>query len=90
LKDKVKIVTLCSSRSISNSTNVEMEVAFVPKGATKTSYVVKIKSNETYYIPIESSYHDYIFVRPADFGYSWSRQGLYWKDIIGRKKNYGI
>jgi hypothetical protein len=88
--NKVKVVTIRSTRRVENNTNVELEVGFFKKGQKKPTYTKKIKPSETFWIPIESAYHDIIFIRPAEFGYYWSRQGLYWKDVIGKKKHNGI
>jgi vacuolar protein sorting-associated protein 13A/C len=84
LEDKIKVVTFRSSKLIENSTNIEIEVAFT--ASTSKPKIVKIPAGKSYPIPIESAYHDSIYVRPADFGYKWSLQGIHWRDLVGKKR----
>lgn len=86
LDDKIKVVTFRSARVILNSTNVEIEIAFSRSASDKKPWVVKVKPGEKFPIPIESSYHDSVYVRPADFGYKWSMQGIHWRDLVGKKR----
>ncbi|KAI8897799.1 hypothetical protein BC833DRAFT_643759 [Globomyces pollinis-pini] len=87
LRDKVKVVTLRSSKLIENGTNIDIELAFAKSGSKKPTTAATIKPGEIFAIPIESSYYDSIFVRPANFGYNWSSQGIYWRDLVGKKRN---
>ena len=86
LQDKVKVVTFRSAKIIENSTKMEIEIAFMRPDHPKMAKTIRILPGKKYPIPIESSYHDSIYVRPADFGYQWSAQGIHWKDLIGRKR----
>jgi vacuolar protein sorting-associated protein 13A/C len=90
LVDKVKVVTFRSGKVIKNSTNIEIEIALTRSTSDKKPRAQRILPGEIYPIPIESAYHDSIYVRPADFGYKWSMQGIHWRDLIGKKRVRGI
>ena len=86
MQDKVKHVTFRSAKIIENSTKIEIEIALFRTNSDGKPKTVRIAPGKKYPIPIESSYHDTIYVRPADFGYKWSMQGINWKDLIGKKR----
>lgn len=90
LKDKVKEVTLQSTKVVENDTNIDIEIACIKNGAPKPQSGVLLKPGDFYPIPIESSHYDSVFVRPAGFGYSWCTQGIYWKDIKNSKKKSSV
>jgi vacuolar protein sorting-associated protein 13A/C len=90
LEDKVKVVTFRSGKVIRNSTKIEIEIAMTRSSSEKKPKAQRILPGEFYSIPIESAYHDSIYVRPADFGYKWSMQGIHWRDLIGKKRVRGI
>jgi vacuolar protein sorting-associated protein 13A/C len=87
MKDKVKEVCIRSNKVIENATNIEIEIGLASRGAKRPKQCVRIKPGDVFPIPIESSFHDFVYVRPADFGYNWSLQGFYWRDMVGKKKN---
>jgi vacuolar protein sorting-associated protein 13A/C len=87
LNQKVKEVCIRSNKVIENATNIEIEIGLAARGAKRPKHVIRIKPGEMFPIPIESAFHDFVYVRPADFGYNWSLQGFYWHDMIGKKKN---
>lgn len=89
LDDKIKIVTFRSGKVIRNSTNIEIEIAMTRSTSDKKPKAHRILPGDFFPIPIESAYHDSIYVRPADFGYKWSMQGIHWRDLVGKKRVKG-
>jgi len=82
LVDNVKVVTFRSAMVVENRTLLPVDVVMVDTNGNMASNVHKIPPGEDYAVPIESSYHHSLRVRPdAGFGYSWSRQQIYWADI---------
>ena len=86
LKDKIKVVTIKSTKSVKNSTNIEIELGLVPKQTNKIREIVRVLPGEEYFLSIESAYNDAIFVRPFNFGYNWSMQSVYWKELTATKR----
>ncbi|KAJ2960621.1 hypothetical protein NQZ79_g4034 [Umbelopsis isabellina] len=82
LVDNVKVVTFRSAMVVENRTLLPVDVVMVDNKGNMASDIHKILPGDDYAVPIESSYHHSLCVRPdAGFGYSWSRQQIYWADI---------
>ncbi|KAJ3171453.1 hypothetical protein HDU88_007532 [Geranomyces variabilis] len=85
LKDNVKVVTFRSAMGVLNSTNVPVDVVVVNSKKQRTSPVTAVKPGESFYVPIEASYHDMIQIRPQEgLGYEWSHDPLFWRDMQNR------
>ncbi|KAI9287283.1 vacuolar protein sorting-associated protein vps13 [Umbelopsis sp. AD052] len=82
LVDNVKVVTLRSAMVVENRTLLPVDVVMVDNKGNMASDIHKIAPGDDYALPIEASYHHSLRVRPdAGFGYSWSRQQIFWADI---------
>lgn len=81
LRDNVKIVTFRSATVLFNATNIPLEVVTINSNGQITSKSLVVNSGEEYSFPIESSFSDRILIRPQGFGYHWSREVLYWKEL---------
>lgn len=82
LVDNVKVVTLRSAMVVENRTLLPVDVVMVDNKGNMASDIHKIAPGDDYAVPIEASYHHSLRVRPdAGFGYSWSRQQIFWADI---------
>ncbi|KAG0173105.1 hypothetical protein DFQ30_008890 [Apophysomyces sp. BC1015] len=83
LIDNVKLVTIRSAAVIENRTLLPIDVAILDRQGRIESSIKKIAPGDDYAIPIESAYHNRFCVRPdAGFGYKWTENALYWKDLI--------
>ncbi|KAJ3072035.1 hypothetical protein HDU98_004400 [Podochytrium sp. JEL0797] len=82
MRKNIKVVTFRSSSVIQNSTGLSVDVMVVNSKGQMTSGVYTLAPGEECCVPIESSYYDRIFVRPQEhFGYNWSTEVLYWRDL---------
>jgi vacuolar protein sorting-associated protein 13A/C len=86
IENKIKVVTVKSTKSIENLSSIELEIGLVPPRGNKVKSVSRLKPGQCYHLDITSAYNDTIFVRPFDFGYHWSTQGIYWKNLTGKKR----
>ncbi|KAI8912336.1 hypothetical protein DFJ77DRAFT_511881 [Powellomyces hirtus] len=85
LKDNVKVVTFRSGMGVRNSTTVPVDVVVVNNKKQRTCPIASIAPGESFYVPIESSYHDMLQIRPQDgLGYDWSNELLFWRDMQKR------
>ncbi|KAJ3031870.1 UNVERIFIED_CONTAM: hypothetical protein HDU68_011629 [Siphonaria sp. JEL0065] len=82
MRQNIKVVTFRSTTVIQNSTGIHVDVMVVNTKGQMTSGVYTLAPGDECCVPIESSYYDRIFVRPQEhFGYNWSTEVLYWKDL---------
>ncbi|TPX68863.1 hypothetical protein SpCBS45565_g02841 [Spizellomyces sp. 'palustris'] len=88
LKDNVKIVTFRSGLELQNDTSVTVDMVVVNSKKQRTTNVTTIVPGEEFYVPIEASYYDMVQVRPHGFGYDWSTEIIFWKDL--QKQNVSL
>ncbi|KAI9340870.1 hypothetical protein BDR26DRAFT_820276 [Obelidium mucronatum] len=82
MRQNIKVVTFRSTTVVQNSTGIHVDVMVVNTKGQMTSGVYTLAPGDECCVPIESSYYDRIFVRPQEhFGYNWSTEVLYWKDL---------
>jgi vacuolar protein sorting-associated protein 13A/C len=81
LRDNVKVVVLRSALVFVNMTEIELEVVTINEAGKITSKVHLIKPGEEFGFGIEASYWDRVLVRPMGFGFHWSREVLYWREL---------
>ncbi|KAJ3227354.1 hypothetical protein HK099_002420 [Clydaea vesicula] len=81
LKDNVKVVTFRSSTALENSTNVTLEVVTINSAGKLTSKIQEVLPGKDYAVPIITSYFDKLLIRPKGFGYHWSKEVLFWKEL---------
>ncbi|KAJ3052099.1 hypothetical protein HK097_006900 [Rhizophlyctis rosea] len=82
LVDNVKVVTLRSATVIRNDTPITIHAMAINAKRQMTCGIYTIAPGEERPIPIENSYSDSIQIRPQEgFGYTWSTEALYWRDL---------
>ncbi|KAJ3110151.1 hypothetical protein HK100_003137 [Physocladia obscura] len=82
MRKNIKVVTFRSTTVVQNSTGISVDVMIVNNKGKLTNGPYTLVPGGEYCVPIESSYYDRIFVRPQEsFGYNWSTDVLYWRDL---------
>lgn len=86
LSDNVKIITLCSTLKIENSTMVPIEMLILDAGSVSNEGIIrKVPPGEECPVPIESAFHARIKLRPdPGFEYDWSTESFHWQDLMRR------
>ncbi|KAI8610486.1 hypothetical protein BC830DRAFT_1069804 [Chytriomyces sp. MP71] len=84
MRNNIKVVTFRSTSVVQNLTGLQVDVMVVNAKGQMTSgiYTFEQVPGDECCVPIESSYSDKIYVRPQEsFGYNWSNEVLFWKDL---------
>ncbi|KAJ3205144.1 hypothetical protein HDU82_005381, partial [Entophlyctis luteolus] len=82
MRKNIKVVTFRSTSVVQNATGIPIDVMVVNANRQVTHGPYTLAPGCDYCVPIEASYYDRIFVRPQEsFGYNWSNDVLYWKDL---------
>jgi vacuolar protein sorting-associated protein 13A/C len=83
--DNVKYITFRSPFLIENNTQIPIEMGILDSQGTHLIKVYKILPGEGQPAPVETAYYQDLVVRPdAGFGYSWSRERLFWRTLLKR------
>ena len=83
--DNVKYITFRSPLLLENKTQIPIEIGVFDVNNGHLSKIEKVPPGESRPAPVGAAYMHSILVRPDQgFGYSWSEEKLYWKDILKR------
>ncbi|KAI8844441.1 hypothetical protein BJ741DRAFT_543605 [Chytriomyces cf. hyalinus JEL632] len=86
MRKNVKVVTFRSTTVVHNLTGLHVDVQIVSGKNRQPLHLFSLAPGEECCVPIESSYYDKIYVRPHEsFGYNWSNEALFWKDLQGEE-----
>jgi vacuolar protein sorting-associated protein 13A/C len=84
-QDNVKCITFRSPLLIENNTQIPVELGIFSPGEGHLLKIEKILPGDARPAPVGSAYLHSIVVRPDQgFGYDWSEERLFWKDLIKR------
>ncbi|KAI5294364.1 hypothetical protein KEM52_004170 [Ascosphaera acerosa] len=84
-EDYVKYITFRSPVLVENNTQIPIEVGVYSPKEGHLLRIEKIPPGESRAAPVGSAYLHSLVVRPDQgFGYEWSSEILYWKDLIRR------
>lgn len=83
--DNVKYITFRSPLQIENNTQIPVEVGvFSPEEGTLLK-IEKIAPGDARPAPVGAAFMHSLVVRPGEgFGYTWSNERLFWKDLLKR------
>jgi vacuolar protein sorting-associated protein 13A/C len=83
--DNVKYITFRSPLLVENKTQIPVELGVFDAQEGHLLKIEKIAPGESRPAPVGAAYLKSLLVRPDQgFGYSWSTESLWWKDLIKR------
>lgn len=83
--DNVKYVTLRSPLLVENQTQIPVELGVYDAPEQSLLKIEKIAPGEARPAPVGAVFEKTLLVRPdSGFGYSWSSETLWWKDLLKR------
>jgi vacuolar protein sorting-associated protein 13A/C len=83
--DNVKYITFRSPLLIENNTQIPVELGVFSPGEGHLLKIEKILPGDARPAPVGSAYLHSVVIRPDQgFGYDWSNEQLFWKDLIKR------
>ncbi|KAM7212439.1 putative vacuolar protein sorting-associated protein [Rhypophila decipiens] len=83
--DNVKYVTLRSPLLVENATDIPVELGLYDAQSGDLLKIEKIAPGESRPAPVGAAYDKSLLVRPdPGFGYKWSNDTLWWKDLLKR------
>ncbi|QKX55761.1 uncharacterized protein TRUGW13939_02859 [Talaromyces rugulosus] len=83
--DNVKYVTFRSPLQLENNTQIPVEMGIFSPDDGHLLKIEKILPGDARPAPVGSAYLHQVVVRPDQgFGYDWSNEQLYWKDLLRR------
>lgn len=83
--DNVKYITFRSPFLIENNTQIPVEMGILNSNGTHLVKVYKIVPGGSQPVPVEAAYRQEVVIRPdAGFGYTWSGERLFWRDLLKR------
>ncbi|EHL03290.1 putative Vacuolar protein sorting-associated protein 13 [Glarea lozoyensis 74030] len=83
--DNVKCITFRSPLLVENKTQIPVEVGVFDAQEGHLLKIEKIAPGESRPAPVGAAYLKSLLVRPDQgFGYTWSTESLYWKDLMKR------
>ncbi|PFH58131.1 hypothetical protein XA68_14121 [Ophiocordyceps unilateralis] len=83
--DNVKDVTLRSPLLVENATQIPVELGIYDVQEGHLLKIEKIAPGEARPAPVGAVYEKRVIVRPdSGFGYQWSRDQLWWRDLLKR------
>ena len=83
--DNVKYITLRSPLTVENKTQIPVELGVYSPEEGHLLKIEKIPPGEARPAPIGSAFMHSVVIRPDQgFGYDWSNERLFWKDLIKR------
>ncbi|KAJ5297564.1 hypothetical protein N7508_007813 [Penicillium antarcticum] len=84
-QDNVKYITFRSPLLIENNTQIPVELGVFSPGEGHLLKIEKILPGDARPAPVGSAYLHSVVIRPDQgFGYDWSNEQLFWKDLIRR------
>jgi vacuolar protein sorting-associated protein 13A/C len=83
--DNVKCITFRSPLLVENKTQIPVELGVFDAQEGHLLKIEKIAPGESRPAPVGAAYLKSLLVRPDQgFGYTWSTESLYWKDLMKR------
>lgn len=83
--DNVKYITFRSPLSVENKTHIPVEIGVFSPEEGHLLKIEKIPPGEARPAPVGAAFMHSLVVRPDQgFGYAWSNERLFWKDLIKR------
>ncbi|KAE8441399.1 hypothetical protein EG329_004988 [Mollisiaceae sp. DMI_Dod_QoI] len=83
--DNVKYITLRSPLLVENKTQIPVELGVFDAQEGHLLKIEKIAPGESRPAPVGAAFMKSLLVRPDQgFGYSWSTESLWWKDLLQR------
>ena len=83
--DNVKYITFRSPLSVENNTQIPVEIGVFSPEEGHLLKIEKIAPGDARPAPIGAAFMHSLVVRPDQgFGYSWSNERLFWKDLLKR------
>ena len=83
--DNVKYITFRSPLVVENNTQIPVELGIFSPGDGHLLKIEKILPGDARPAPVGAAYMHSLVVRPDQgFGYDWSNEQLYWKDLMRR------
>jgi vacuolar protein sorting-associated protein 13A/C len=83
--DNVKYITLRSPLAVENATEIPIELGVYDAQDGHLLKIEKIPPGESRPAPVGAAYLKSLLVRPdSGFGYSWSSETLWWRDLLKR------
>ncbi|PCH06461.1 Vacuolar protein sorting-associated protein 13 [Penicillium occitanis (nom. inval.)] len=83
--DNVKYITFRSPLLLENNTQIPVELGIFSPEDGHLLKIEKIQPGDARPAPVGSAYLHQLVVRPDQgFGYDWSKDELYWKDLLRR------
>ncbi|KAI0018263.1 vacuolar protein sorting-associated protein 13 [Xylariomycetidae sp. FL0641] len=83
--DNIKYVTLRSPLVVENQTQIPVELGVYDAQEGHLLKIEKIAPGESRPAPVAASYVKSLLVRPdSGFGYAWSSEHLWWRDLLKR------
>ncbi|KAH0527101.1 hypothetical protein TsFJ059_002139 [Trichoderma semiorbis] len=83
--DNVKYVTLRSPLVVENATQIPVELGIYDAQEGHLLKIEKIAPGDSRPAPVGAVYEKRVLVRPdSGFGYQWSAEQLWWKDLLKR------
>lgn len=85
--DNVKYITFRSPLLVENNTHIPIEICVYDPARDYLLKLDKIAPGEGRPAPIGAAFEHSLVLRPDEgFGYSWSNERLFWKDLLKRPK----
>ncbi|KAK4623994.1 Vacuolar protein sorting-associated protein 13 [Fulvia fulva] len=83
--DNVKYITLRSPMLVENHTQIPLEIGVYSPDEGHLLKIEKIAPGESRPAPVGAAFMHSLVVRPDQgFGYTWSNERLFWKDLLKR------
>ena len=83
--DNVKYITFRSPLLVENSTQIPVEIGVFDVEQGHLLKIEKIAPGESRPAPVGAAFQHSLLVRPDQgFGYTWSRESLFWRDLLKR------
>ena len=83
--DNVKYITFRSPLSVENKTHIPVEIGVFSPEEGHLLKIEKIPPGEARPAPVGAAFMHSLVVRPDQgFGYAWSNERLFWKDLLKR------
>jgi len=83
--DNVKYITLRSPLLVENNTQIPVEIGVYSPAEGHLLKIEKIAPGESRPAPVGAAFMHSLVVRPDQgFGYTWSNERLFWKDLLKR------
>ncbi|KAK3046452.1 hypothetical protein LTS18_013359, partial [Coniosporium uncinatum] len=84
-QDNVKYITIRSPLTIENNTQIPLEIGVLDVKEGVLQKIEKVPPGEARPAPVGAAYDHSLIIRPdPGFGYNWSAERLFWRDLLKR------